>query len=58
MGIAGLGKILRIFAAFMGMLQMLPLILENSPFLCVIAFLLQNILLEINNFSSSFNPFN
>ena len=58
MGTAGLGKILHIFAASKGMLQMLPLILENSPFPCVIAFLLQNILLEINNFSSSFNPFN
>ena len=58
MGTAGLRKILQIFAASMRVLQMLQLILENSPFPCVIAFLLQNNLLKINNFSSFFNSFN
>ena len=34
---AGLGKILHILVASTGMLQMLPLILVNSPFPCIIA---------------------
>ena len=48
----GLGKILHIFAAFVGMLPMLPLIPENSPFPCINLILLNKIILEIRTFSS------
>ena len=48
-------KILHIFAASMGMLQMLPLILENSPFLYTIAIFLNKINLEIRIFSTFYN---
>ena len=37
MGTPGLAKMLHIFTVFMGMLQILPLILENSLFPCFIA---------------------
>ena len=37
---ADLGKILHTFVASMGTLQMLPLILENSPFPCINAIFL------------------
>ena len=49
-----LGKILHIFAASMGMLQMLPLILENSPFPYSIVIFLNKIILEITTFSIFF----
>ena len=54
---ADLGKILHIFAASMGMLQMLPLILENSPFPCIIAIFWNKLLLEIRTFSNFFKFF-
>ena len=48
---AGLGKMSDMFLASAGMLQMLPLILENSAFSCIIAILLNNNLFEIRTFS-------
>ena len=50
----GLGKILHIFAALMGMLQMLPLILDNLHFSCINAIFLIKTILEIRSFSFSF----
>ena len=47
----GLGKMLHIFAISMGMLERLPIILENLTFPCIIAFFLNKILLEIRTFS-------
>ena len=41
---AGLGKILHLLAAFMGMLQVLPLILENSSFPYFLAILFKKII--------------
>ena len=41
--IAGLGKILHIFAASIGVLKMLPLILENSPFPCIFTIFLKKL---------------
>ena len=55
---AGLCKVLHIFAAIMEILQMLPLILENSPFACIIAIFLNKIILEIKTFSSFLKSFN
>ena len=55
---AGLGKKLHIFPASAGMLQMLPLILKNSPFPCIIAIFLNKILLEIRTFTNIFKSFN
>lgn len=40
-------KTIHIFAVSMVMLQILPLILENSPLLCIIAIFLHKIILEI-----------
>ena len=40
-----------IFTASTGMLKMLPLILENSPFPCLISNFLNNNILEIRTFS-------
>ena len=40
---ADLFGMLGIFAVSMGTLQMLPLILENSPFRCIIAYLLNSL---------------
>ena len=40
------------FRAFVRMLQMLALILENSPFSCIIGIFLNKVLLEIKTFSS------
>ena len=51
---ADLGTILHMFAASMGMLQMLPLILENSSFPCIIAIFLNKLLLEIRTFYNFF----
>ena len=48
---AGLGKILHTFAVSIGALQMLPLILENPPFPCIITIFLNKILLKIKNVS-------
>ena len=45
-------KILHTFAVSIETLQILPLILENSPFPWVIAIFLKKILLEIKTFSS------
>ena len=55
---AGLGKIFHIFAASIGLLQVLPLIFENSAFSCIIAIFLNKILLEIKAFSNFFKAFN
>ena len=55
---AGLSKILHIFGAYIGTLQMLPLILINSPFPCIIAIILNKIPLEIGTFSYFFESFN
>ena len=55
---AGLGKMLHIFAISIGTLQMLPLIIENWPFLCIIAIFLNKILLEIKTLSNYFKFFN
>ena len=41
---------IHIFATSMGMLQVLPLILENPPFPCITAIFLIKILLEIRTF--------
>ena len=49
-----LGKMIHIFAAFIGTFQMLPLILENSPLPCIIAIFFNKIPLEIMTFSSLF----
>ena len=54
---AGLGKIFHIFVASEGMLQMLPLILENSPFPHINAVFLNKIPSEIRTFSCFFNSF-
>ena len=54
---AGLGSILHTFVASMGMLQILHLILEHSPFPCIIAIFLNKILLEIITFSNFFKSF-
>ena len=54
---AGLGRILHTFAGSMSILQILPLILENSPFPCIIAIFLNKILLEIKTFSIFFKSF-
>ena len=51
------GKILHVFAVSMGMLQMLPLILQNSPFSCIIDIYLNKILLETSNISNSGKSF-
>ena len=53
----GLGKIFHIFVASEGMLQMLPLIIENSPFTYINAVFLNKIPLEIRNFSCFLNSF-
>ena len=45
-------KILHTFAVSIETLQILPLILENSPFPWIIAIFLKKILLEIKTFSS------
>ena len=50
-----LGKILHTFAVSIGTLQMLPLVLENSPISCIIAVLLNKILLEIKTFRNFLN---
>ena len=55
---ADLGKIVYVFAASMGMLQRLHLILDNSPFPCFIAILFYKILLEIRTFTNLFKSFN
>ena len=55
---AGLGNILHILEASMGMLQMPPLILENSPFPCIIAIFLNKLFLEIKAFPNFFKYFN
>ena len=52
----GLGKILHIFAAFLLMLKVFPLILENSSFPCIIAIVLNKIPLEIKSLSNFLNP--
>ena len=56
-GTSGLGKIMHIFAASTEMLLMLHLILQNSPFPCIIAIFLNKILLEIRVFSKFFKIF-
>ena len=52
-----LDKILHIFAASMGTLQMFPLISENSPFPCIIAIFLNKIFLEIKTFPNFLKSF-
>ena len=44
--------ILYMFRAFVRMLQILALILENSSFSCIIGIFLNKVLLEIKTFSS------
>ena len=55
---SGLCKTLQIFAACMGMLEILFLILENSTLPCFIAILLNKILLQIMTFYNYFKCFN
>ena len=43
---------LHTFAVSIGTLQMLLLILRNSPFLCIIAIFLNKIILEIKTFGN------
>ena len=55
---AGLGKMWHIFAASLGMLQMLSLILENSPFLYIVVISLNKILMKVKTCCSFFKSFN
>ena len=55
---AGFGETFHRFPAFMGMLQMLPLVLKNAPFPCIIAIFRNKILLEIRSFSNFFKSVN
>ena len=52
---AGVGQILHTFVVSIGTLQMLPLILENSPFPCDIAIFL-NVFWELKLFLIFLNP--
>ena len=51
------GKILHIITASMKMLQILNLVLENSPFPCTTAIFLNKISLEIKAFPDFFKSF-
>ena len=52
--IVSLGEIWHMFAASIGMLQLFPLILRNSDFPFTTAIFLNQIFLDIRNFSKSF----